>query len=157
MLHHTALPSEAFACSRMPSLSPFPFIHTEAEHNKAPVVWACSPECPLSRTLTSCPFIPPSLLLRDAAPREIREGLMGSGHRGKMMYCPEVLCAHVRALLSQGSLDGSYLGFLFFPCEVSFPGNTALSLRLCSVGPNKKPGAWSSALPVKLFEGISGF
>lgn len=72
-----ALTSEAFACSSMPSLSPFPFFHVEAEHNKAPAVWACLSECPLSLMLTFCPFISPHLL-RDAAPREISEGSMGS-------------------------------------------------------------------------------
>lgn len=72
------------------------------------------------------------------------------------MYCPEVLCAHVRALLLHRSLDGSYFCFVF-SSQVSFPRNSVFSLCLCCVSPNKHPRLSLSPLAVKRFEGISGF
>lgn len=73
----------------------FPLFHVEAEHNKAPAVWACSSECPLSLMLTSCPFISPHLL-RDAAPREISEGSMGNASLER--WCVVTTCACFAAL-----------------------------------------------------------
>lgn len=121
MLKQMALTSEAFAGSSMPSLSPFPFFHVEAEHNKAPAVWACLSECPLSLMLTFCPFISPHLL-RDAAPREISEGSMGSASLERwciVLRC----CAHLCVLCScTGLLMGHiYVLFCFFWVWVCVP------------------------------------
>lgn len=57
VLSGSVIMCEVFACLHTLLLSPFPFSGVEAEYNKALVVWACSPECPLSLTLTSFPFI----------------------------------------------------------------------------------------------------
>lgn len=92
VLSRTLIMCEVLACLHMHSLSPFPFSCVEAEYNKALVVWACSPECPLSLTLTLFPFISsPSSSFEKLPPewlvRAQREVLLCNGWRIVLRCC----------------------------------------------------------------------
>lgn len=113
MLNQTVLTSEAFACSRMPSLSPFPFIHMEAARQYSSSCLGLlvgMPSQPYAHLLS---FHPP--LLRDAAPREISKASMGSGPLERwciVLRC----CAHMCVLCScTDLLMGCIFVLVFFP------------------------------------------
>lgn len=119
LLCRTMIMCEVFTCLYLQSLSPFPLSCAEAEYNKAVVVWACSPECPLSLTSASFPFISfPSCSFEQPPPEWLVSAqweVFSSPLLQGMTYHLKVLCVHVPT----------------FKGEEAGPVNTHLTGDLC--------------------------